>query len=400
MISVNLMNQVNCKSMNVKYKYCQIILIVLINITLGSNNHPIFLIHGFMGWGREELDNHYYWGGEEDLQKILAEEGFVIHTLSVGPISSNWDRAIEAYAQIKGGCVDYGNEHSSKYNIIQKPSQKCYEGIYPEWDENNPIHIIGHSQGGLTARMLEYLLELQINNEDSDLLSQEHINYIKSITTFSTPHNGTTLAFLINNKFPYLQKLSAYAGLFNGLIFKNYYNFDLDQWGLKKNKSETYYQFLQRINNSEIKSTENSASWDLSIPGAITFNKISQSNQNTYYFSYSTSASVLKKNSNKHKPNLTMNYYLRPASRLMGSDSNPPTIYWYENDGIVNTISMDGPHDEKIIQYNKKLMPGIWHHMGKLNYDHHQILLRKLDDYGKAEILNIYLGHCRLLYQL
>ena len=94
----------------------------MINVAIGSNKYPIFLIHGFMGWGREELNNHYYWGGEEDLQKILEEEGFIVHTLSVGPISSNWDRAIEAYAQIKGGCIDYGNEHAMKYNIIQKPS--------------------------------------------------------------------------------------------------------------------------------------------------------------------------------------------------------------------------------------------------------------------------------------
>ena len=46
-----------------------------------------------------------------------------------------------------------------------------------------------------------------------------------------------------------------------------------------------------------------------------------------------------------------MNYYLKSASRLIGSDSSPPDKYWYENDGIVNTISMDGPHDENIIHY-------------------------------------------------
>ena len=108
---------------------------------------------------------------------------------------------------------------SEKYNIIQKPPQKCYEGLYPEWDENHPIHIIGHSQGGLTARMLEYLLEMNIENETSELLSNEYANHIKSITTFSTPHNGTSLAFIVNNKFPVLRKLSAYAGLLNNLLF-------------------------------------------------------------------------------------------------------------------------------------------------------------------------------------
>ncbi len=373
---------------------------LFINLLASSNSYPIFLIHGFMGWGRDELTNHYYWGGDEDLQDILEQEGFKVYTLSVGPISSNWDRAIEAYTQIKGGCIDYGKQHSIEYNIIQDPADKCYEGIYPEWDNEHPIHIIGHSQGGMTARMLEYLLESKIDGEESELLSLKHSNYIKSITTFATPHNGTTLAFLVNNKFPSLQKMSAYAGLLNNLIFKNYYNFDLDQWDLTKGETETYYQFMQRVNNSDIKSTKNSAAWDLSVEGAKIFNEMIKSNQNTYYFSYSTTSSIEKVNSDMHKPKSTMNYYLKPAGLLIGSDPSPPNILWYENDGIVNTISMDGPHDESIIQYDGSPTPGVWQHIDKLNYDHHQILLRKVNDYDKAQILNLYLEHCRLLYQL
>ena len=395
---MSLMNIVNYKFMNVNYKYY--LFIILGTLLIAGNRHPIFLIHGFMGWGRDELANHYYWGGNEDLQAILEQEGFIVHTISVGPISSNWDRAIEAYTQIKGGCVDYGLEHSSQYEIIQKPVDKCYDGLYPEWDSNHPIHIIGHSQGGLTARMLEHLLEVEIENEKSDLLANKHMGYIKSITTLSTPHNGTTLSFLINDKYPALQKLSAYAGFVNSLIFKGIYNFDLDQWNLKKNESESYYQFIQRINSSNIKYTKNSASWDLSTDGADAFNQMSQSSKETYYFSYSTTASSIYGSEGKHKPKAEMNYYLKSASRLIGSDSSPPDKYWYENDGIVNTISMDGPHDENIIHYNGTSIPGVWQHVDKLSYDHHQILLRKLDDYGKADVFNLYLNHCRLLYNL
>ena len=398
MILMNSMNPASCRFMNANYKYY--IILVFSTLLIAANQHPIFLIHGFMGWGRDELLNHYYWGGEEDLQSILEAEGFVVHTLSVGPISSNWERAIEAYTQIKGGCVDYGTSHSQQYQIIQKPINKCYDGIYPDWDEHHPIHIIGHSQGGLTARMLEYLLELEMIGENSSLLKNKHIGYIKSITTLSTPHNGTTLSFLINDKYPVLQKMSAYAGLLNNLLFKNLYNFDLEHWNLRKRKTETYYQFMQRINNSNIRTTKNSASWDLSLEGSQYFNDISKSSDSTYYFSYSTTASSEYGNIGQHKPKSNMNYYLKPASRLIGSDPSPPNLSWYENDGIVNTISMDGPHDEKIIQYDGSAIPGIWQHMGKIEYDHHQILLRKLDDYGKVDIFNLYLDHCYLLYQL
>ena len=114
--------------MNVLYKIRFIILLLITTLLYSENNYPIFLIHGFMGWGRDELSNHYYWGGTYDLQEILREEGFIVHTLSVGPISSNWDRAIEVFYQLKGGQVDYGFYHSQKNKIIQKPKEIRYVG--------------------------------------------------------------------------------------------------------------------------------------------------------------------------------------------------------------------------------------------------------------------------------
>jgi len=388
--------------MSVQYKYynnLKILLLFFINLIWSANNNPIFLIHGFMGWGRDELNSYYYWGGEQDLQELLKDKGFEVYTLSVGPISSNWERAIEAYTQIKGGCVDYGYEHSEKYNIIQEPLEKCYQGLYPEWDENHPIHIIGHSQGGLTARMLEYLLYNIINDEKSQLLSKSYKGYIKSITTISTPHNGTSLAPTINKTFPSFQKLSPFLGILNNVFFNYYYNFDLEQWGLYKNENETYYEYLKRINNSNIKTTKNSASWDLSFNGAEKFNFIYKSDSLTYYFSYSTSSSIQINNSIHHKPNKNMNYYLKPVSRLMSSIELPDSS-WHQNDGIVNTISMNGPHDEKIIQYNGFPQTGVWQHMGILYLDHHQILLRGLEKNNTEKIINTYLNHCNILYKL
>ena len=103
-------------------KYFSILL--LISSLFASGKAPILLIHGFMGWGRDEMQDYYYWGGFTDLQEYLKSEGFEVYTISVGPISSNWDRAIEAFYQIKGGQVDYGTYHSNKYNISKKPDGK------------------------------------------------------------------------------------------------------------------------------------------------------------------------------------------------------------------------------------------------------------------------------------
>ena len=109
--------------------------ILLFSILLGQNDFPIVLIHGFFGWGNDEMGNYSYWGGHDNLQKTLEDNGYRVFNVSVGPISSNWDRAIEVYYQLKGGQVDYGYGHSKKYGLIQKPIDKVYKGLYPEWDK-------------------------------------------------------------------------------------------------------------------------------------------------------------------------------------------------------------------------------------------------------------------------
>ena len=116
------------------FKIKLFISICMISYLFSSNQHPIILMHGFMGWGRDEMSNYYYWGGFTDLEEYLKSEGFEVYSVSMGPISSNWDRAIEAFHQIKGGQVNYGKAHSIEYGLIQKPMNKTYDGLYKNWD--------------------------------------------------------------------------------------------------------------------------------------------------------------------------------------------------------------------------------------------------------------------------
>lgn len=82
-----------------------------------------------MGWGQDEMGGYKYWGGNHDFEHFLNEQGFEVYTASVGPVSSNWDRAVELFYQIKGGQVDYGFSHSAEYGIEQKPKRKFSKGF-------------------------------------------------------------------------------------------------------------------------------------------------------------------------------------------------------------------------------------------------------------------------------
>jgi triacylglycerol lipase len=235
-----------------------IVYLILSNILFAQNKYPIVLIHGFFGWGNNEMGDYRYWGGKKDIQKMLEEKGFKVFTVSVGPISSNWDRAVEVYYQLKGGQVDYGLNHSKKYGLEQRPTDKIYNGLYPEWSSENPVHLVGHSMGGQTARMLQYLLENEIFIddslgfiEDSDLLGKSKKGWVSSITSLATPHDGSTLTDIVTKTFPFIQYFIGVAGV----VGTNFYDFDLSQWNINRKDNENWYNYVQRMRSHNAWST-------------------------------------------------------------------------------------------------------------------------------------------------
>ena len=382
-----------------------------------NNNYPIILIHGFIGWGSEEMGGYNYWGGNYDYVEYLDSLGYEVYNVSVGPISSNWDCAVEAYYQIKGGQVDYGKRHSTQYGIIQKPSGKKWPGLYQEWDADHPIHIIGHSMGGQTARRLQYILENEFYldsartiPESSDLLGKKHHAWIRSITTMSSPHNGTTLSDIVTKSAPFLQDFIGLAAV----IGNRFYSFDLEQWAFKRKDKESWSSYFTRIKGHPAWGTRNFCSWDLSIEGARQLNTLAVANKNIYYFSFATSNTHLDSLSGKHVPNKDMTLILRPNARAMGkqidywADSTSTDSTWFENDGIVNTISMicptsglNGPDLMKEYHENEVLVSGVWYYMGKLTMDHRTLMGHgKISNETLNNILLLFKEHAKRLYAL
>ena len=381
-----------------------VLIFINISVIYASNKAPIILMHGFMGWGRDEMNDFYYWGGSIDLEEYLRSQGYDVYSVSMGPISSNWDRAIEAFYQIKGGEVNYGEFHSETYGIIQKPKGKSYDGFYKEWSEDNPIHIISHSQGGQTARMLEYLLKENFHGEDSELLAKGKRGWIKSISTISCPHNGTLLADIITENLPFLQKITPLFGAMENSKIEEFYNFDLDQWNFKRNPDESVSQYLDRISNSRIKNSKNFSGWDLSIKGAKEFNDLYMTDSDTYYYSYPNYSTKELKNGT-HFPDWEMSLIVWIPSIIIGT-SDKLSSDWYMNDGIVSTISMKYPVNSRNIAAPNKLYDegsvdrGIWQVMEPIHQDHHVIIGHKLGNLDVDNMKLFFSDICKRLYAL
>ncbi len=383
------------------------------NLTLDKeqNNYPVVLVHGFLGWGRDEVAGFKYWGGTTDLQEKMRDSGYEVYTATVGPISSNWDRACELYAYIVGGTVDYGEAHSSKYGHDRYG--RTYPGLYNKVSDANKIHLVGHSMGGQTVRTITQLLsegseeEKNYNQNDLSPLFEGGHDWIRSVTTIATPNDGTTAADanpIVDMVSPVLGVLGSATG-HNSLI-QNVFDFKLDQWGLTKRDNESQFSYLERVLNSSIWSkSKDNACYDLTTYGAQELNQWVKAQPNIYYFSWTacaTKESFLTgyqipqpgvMNPTFYKNALTMGKYTR-------HESGKPIIdkKWWPNDGYVNCISENGPKlgsNDVIVDFHGTPEIGTWNAMPTLiNVDHEDIIGRF------ANVKGWYLNLCKQLSSL
>ncbi len=398
---------------------------------LAANNHPIVLVHGFLGFGPSEMQGtgFKYWGGFNDVQGYLKTNNgsHQVHAAAVGPVSSNWDRAVELFYQIKGGCADYGAARTARfaaYGKIQKPAGKCWAtdpndnpnnyplALYPQWDAAHPIHLVSHSQGGQTIRTMIQLLENGSpygNEGNGALYTGGKIGWVKSATTISTPHNGTTLRDVIIDFVPKVSELAGKAVEVAGLGGSGgqLYNFKLEQYGLAQGPSENFQDFINRTKGAAFWKLENhdSAQWDLGPDGAKELNSWVKTSPNVYYYSianhateqgsfccndtdrviapFQSSAYQYARNDMIFFLKNTAGEWVVPSilQEGMGSytQTDPSRVLidsnWFVNDGVVNYISMKSPKSQPVRTYNGTSVKGYWNHLGYYNnYDHFDVI--------------------------
>jgi triacylglycerol lipase len=398
-----------------------------------GNSYPIVLCHGCAGWGRNEnigtlaFGAKYYWGGKVDLQKELTKKGYKTYTAEVGPFSSNWDRACELYAQIKGGKVDYGEAHSKRFG--HERYGRTYKGFLPEWgteDEKgkiSKIHLISHSQGGQTVRVLSQLLsegskeEKRASGDKVSPLFKGGKSWISSITTLSAPHDGTTLADVKGaNKLAAIALATVGGNLGNFPCTDAIYDLKLDQFGLKREKGESLTQYIKKcLNSSMWTNGKDNCVYDLSTNGAVELNRWVKAQKDVYYFSWACKSTMEKPLSildfQIADPDLMgdkgiYNLQFAAQAAFIGSYHRRNYSYeipiinkdWWPNDGFVNTISENGPKygsNDKIVDYSGKPQIGKWNFMGVMDIDHADIVGIYWD-----RVLDFYLDTVQMLRKL
>lgn len=177
------------------------------------------IVSGFSGWGEALFGTFNYWGGFEDLPAALHAAGYTVIVVRIGPLSSNWERACQVYAQLISARfdspstlspttipIDYGDFYPECYGYARYSncSRAVLYGKLPagwKWDTKSPVHCICHSQGGNTIRLLIELLNGpgKFPNEHPTYFAatDNRQDMIKSVVTLGTPHKGTTITDVV-----------------------------------------------------------------------------------------------------------------------------------------------------------------------------------------------------------
>lgn len=353
------------------------------------------LVHGMGGWGESAGINGVspYWGSVTgSLSAYLRSLDYQVEEATVGPFSSAWDRACELYAQLTGTTVDYGAAHSKahghdRYGRTYTSALVENWGSETEGGQLYKINLVGHSFGGNTIRLLASLMEYGAQEEVdaspddvSPLFTGGKGEYINSIVTLCSPHNGSTLYYVVDHGKLVQTALSvlSVAGGVTDAVEGGLIDFQLEHFGIYSGEDNT----ISLVNREFSEGTDN-AFYDLSPDGAAKLNERIKAVEDICYISYAYCTTQKSALSSHQVPTLSTMAVLMPLATLIGSytDTSETAAIkidesWLPNDGLVNVVSAQCPSDETPHEYvsGEAIERGVWYVMPTLTGDHGTVI--------------------------
>ncbi|KEY74765.1 hypothetical protein S7711_06666 [Stachybotrys chartarum IBT 7711] len=388
---------------------------------------PIVFVPGFSGWGAPLFGAINYFGGVIDIPRLLVDQGYTVIIAPVAPLSTNWERACELYSQLTFGQfstvnpqigsidevydvnVDYGSylttdpAHAPEKTIFAHRRRAILYSNSAEfrnwkWDRDHKVHFICHSQGGNTVRYLISLMANESLNFHPAYFSQTgRDESTVSVTTLGTPHKGTRIIDALERFFSRSteEAVGLVARLFATACFyapeKRAYDLQLDHWGICRVAGEDFQDMLARMESVNgpvwkwLRSRKN-GSYDNSIKGVHELSEDAiNTSQHGYYFSLSFHATIPFPEDwpawGRYVPRKDVIPILLPSVYAMGGlelTQDQTTILqpnigdWFQNDGVVNTESMSGPHNSVVrsisdlpgLDFSLPEKRGIYWHLG------------------------------------
>lgn len=322
---------------------------------------PVVFCHGLFGWGKDELAGYPYFFSAARLVERHPDSFPPVLFPATGPLSSLHDQACELFYQLKGGLVNYGKEHSSRFGHAQFSGDYRGKGLYPEWDADHPLDFVAHSMGGPVVRMLQHLLATGFFSAEDSTDYRTSSRWVRSLTTIAGVHNGSTLTWmlgaseetglvrrdarLVRMLVRLIERYVALQSKHRGL--EKFYDFSLDQWGIKA--GETVGDSVRNL-FADTAFVE-SADWalpDLTPNAMKDWNRILVEYPGTWYFSYVTRATVPFAGFQIPVPFFT-HWFLLPFAFGMGTYR--ADAKWRANDGMCPSFSQDYPHEGRVAAF-------------------------------------------------
>jgi triacylglycerol esterase/lipase EstA (alpha/beta hydrolase family) len=364
----------------------------ILNTESFSTDYPFIFVHGMGGWGTS--DPYYsespYWGGnllpgsENDMIRILNEQGVKAYAPSVGPLSSAWDRACELYAQLTGTVVDYGEAHSKKHGHDR--FGLSYEGnstMGEPWNLSDKINLVGHSFGGATVRLFTSLMafgsqdEIEATGKNTSPFFKGGHDSVHACVTLSAPHNGSQVSnYLVDTKLPLLAIATGahILGCTKGDSF-GVFSLKFGHFGLTPKQGQAKAKFNPFAIWNFYKANDN-CGYDMTLAGASELNKTIKLSPDTYYYSYSTAATEPTGPFGRQQPIDSVNSIFKTSSTMiaitegMTIDGIKIEGNWAVNDGIVPLASALYPDSDEAtatdyedsLAKKEKIKPGRWYY--------------------------------------